>query len=122
MRIEAEKEKLRREAMKARKLQELAVQGGLPSTSRNEKVDATRQAWATMRAKAEENGQLPSRNKSSPCPHLGLGWLKYKRRAQCDECKSICAKYSFICGDCSLVVCLLCKVHVSGKSLTGLSY
>jgi len=107
MRIEAEKEKLRSEEVKARKQQDLAVKEGLPSISRNEKLDATGQTWAKM-------SQRPSRTRPSPCPHPALGWLKCKRRAQCDECKSICAKYSFICGDCGLAVCLLCKVHASG--------
>ena len=44
MRVEAEKEQLHREEKEARKQQDLVGKAGLPSISRHEKVDATRQA------------------------------------------------------------------------------
>jgi hypothetical protein len=66
-----------------------------------------------MRAEAEEKSQRTSgKNRLSPCSHPALGWLKFKRRAQCEKCRSICTTYSFTCSDCSIVVCLLYKVHI----------
>jgi hypothetical protein len=67
---------------------------------------------------AEEKSQQTSgKNRLSPCSYPALGWLKIKRRVQYEKCGSICAKYSFICGDCGIVVCLLCKVYVRRQPL-----
>jgi hypothetical protein len=71
-------------------------------------------------AEAEEKSQRTSgKDWLSPCSHPALGWLKIKRRAQCEKCRSICAKYSFTCGDCGIVVCLLCKIYVTRQPPTA---
>jgi ankyrin repeat protein len=111
IRVEADKEQLRRERAAARKQQQDSARKEDPAdTSRQEKQAATRHAWAQIRAEAEENSRRPSRpTRPSPCSHPALGWLKCKGRAQCDMCGSACAKYAFRCGDCGLMACLPCK-------------
>jgi len=112
IRVEADKEQLRREMEGARKRQVRLVEEETAYILTSEKQDTTRKAWAKIRAEAEERSQQSSRTtRRSPCIHPSPGWLKCKGRAQCDICRSICAKNSFRCGDCDIGVCLLCKAN-----------
>jgi hypothetical protein len=65
-------------------------------------------AWEVLAFLSKQVGE----KRLSPCSHLVLSWLKFKTRAQCKKCRSICATYSFTCGDYGIVVCLLYKVYV----------
>ncbi len=110
MRVEADKEQLRREAEDARNCRERQVKEEIRCILTNEEQDASRQAWSQIRAEAEERNQRLGRTtRPSPCFHPALGWLKCKGRAQCYICGSVCAKYSFRCGDCGVGVCSLCR-------------
>ena len=72
----------------------------------------------SLRSEAEEKSQRTSgKDMLSPCSHPALGWLKIKRRAQREKCRSICAKYSFTCGDYGIVVCLLYKIYITHQPL-----
>ena len=112
IKAEAEKGNLHRGEKEARKQQDPVGKEGLPL--RYEKVDVTGQAWG---GSGREESTNKRKDRLFPCFHPALGWLKIKRRAQCEKYKSICAKYLFTCSDCGIVVCLLFKIYVTRQPL-----
>lgn len=112
MRARADEEESRRDAKAAKEQQDFITKEGPESILRQERQAGAQETWAKMRAQAEARSQrLNQTSKTSPCLHPALGWLKCKGKAQCEICTKTCTKQSFRCGDCGVVICLLCKTY-----------
>ncbi|KAF1807880.1 hypothetical protein P152DRAFT_453335 [Eremomyces bilateralis CBS 781.70] len=118
--MEAER-KSEESAKRARQEREMAAKERLKSILIEEKQDAIRQNWASIREAAERRqakpGQPATQHPTRDCIHPQLGWPKKKGEASCIFCGETPTKFTFHCPECNAAACALCKSHERDREI-----
>ncbi|KAK4241844.1 hypothetical protein C8A03DRAFT_11913 [Achaetomium macrosporum] len=101
---------------KARAEQEQAARERLKTAEIEEKHEALRRNWASLR-EAADHGRVGRQQPSGPhvCAHSRSGWVRKRGQTSCVFCGMNRKKGGFLCLDCLSVACHNCKT----KQCTG---
>lgn len=107
-------------ARKRRRQQEDEAAQRLANLLREERLDAFRQNWTSLRDEAELRQQKSAHHEISDlnhanetpvpiCQHSRFCWPRKKGPVDCSFCGKHCTKYSFCCPDCNEAARISCK-------------